>query len=83
MPAEFRPAYYDSSMVRYGSIPAWADAVFGGGLSKGEFSDANADPPSASRRAFTEHSNNVLLPQYLSVSDELTPLYKDYMQGQM
>ena len=32
VPAEFRPACFDSSLVRYGSIPAWADAVFGGGL---------------------------------------------------
>ena len=83
VPAEFRPAYYDSSMVRYGSIPAWADAVFGGGLSKGELSDADSDPAYAFRKAFTEHYNNVLLPEYLRVSDEITALYKDYMQGQM
>ena len=83
VPAEFRPACFDSSLVRYGSIPAWADAVFGGGLSKGELSDAANDPAYAFRKAFTEHYNNVLLPEYLRVSDEITALYKDYMQGQM
>ena len=49
VPAEFRPACFDSSLVRYGSIPAWADAVFGGGLSKGELSDAANDPAYAFR----------------------------------
>ena len=83
VPAEFRPACFDSSLVRYGSIPAWADAVFGGGLSKGELSDAANDPAYAFRKAFTEHYNNVLLPEYLRISDEITALYKDYMQGQM
>ena len=83
VPAEFRPACFDSSLVRYGSIPAWADAVFGGGLSKGELSDAANDPAYAFRKAFTEHYNHVLLPEYLRISDEITALYKDYMQGQM
>ena len=83
VPAEFRPACFDSSLVRYGSIPAWADAVFGGGLSKGELSDAANDPAYAFRKAFTEHYNNVLLPEYLRISGEITTLYKDYMQGQM
>ena len=83
VPAEFRPACFDSSLVRYGSIPAWADAVFGGGLSKGELSDAANDPAYAFRKAFTEHYNNVLLPEYLRISGEITALYKDYMQGQM
>ena len=83
VPAEFRPACFDSSLVRYGSIPAWADAVFGGGLSKGELSDAANDPAYAFRKAFSEHYNNVLLPEYLRISDEITALYKDYMQGQM
>ena len=83
VPAEFRPACFDSSLVRYGSIPAWAEAVFGGGLSKGELSDAANDPAYAFRKAFTEHYNNVLLPEYLRISDEITALYKDYMQGQM
>ena len=83
VPAEFRPACFDSSLVRYGSIPAWADAVFGGGLSKGELSDAANDPAYAFRKAFTEHYNNVLLPEHLRISDEITALYKDYMQGQM
>ena len=83
VPAEFRPACFDSSLVRYGSIPAWADAVFGGGLSKGELSDAANDPAYAFRKAFSEHYNNVLLPEYLRISGEITALYKDYMQGQM
>ena len=83
VPAEFRPACFDSSLVRYGSIPAWADAVFGGGLSKGELSDAANDPAYAFRKAFIEHYNHVLLPEYLRISDEITALYKDYMQGQM
>ena len=83
VPAEFRPACFDSSLVRYGSIPAWADAVFGGGLSKGKLSDAANDPAYAFRKAFTEHYNNVLLPEYLRISGEITALYKDYMQGQM
>ena len=83
VPAEFRPTCFDSSLVRYGSIPAWADAVFGGGLSKGELSDAANDPAYAFRKAFTEHYNNVLLPEYLRISGEITALYKDYMQGQM
>ena len=83
VPTEFRPACFDSSLVRYGSIPAWAEAVFGGGLSKGELSDAANDPAYAFRKAFTEHYNNVLLPEYLRISDEITALYKDYMQGQM
>ena len=83
VPAEFRPACFDSSLVRYGSISAWADAVFGGGLSKGELSDAANDPAYAFRKAFTEHYNHVLLPEYLRISDEITALYKDYMQGQM
>ena len=83
VPEKFRPAYFDSSMVRYGSIPAWADAVFGGGLSKGELTDAADDPAYAFRKAFADHYNNVLLPEYRRINGEITALYKDYMRGQM
>ena len=83
VPEKFRPAYFDSSMVRYGSIPTWADAVFGGGLSKGELTDAADDPAYAFRKAFADHYNNVLLPEYRRINGEIEALYKDYMRGQM
>ena len=79
----WRPEYFDASLESYGSIEAWADAIFGGALASGELSDPESDPAYLFRREFVDHYNNVLLPEYRRINGEITALYKDYMQGQM
>ena len=83
VPEEFRPAYFGEQLGQFGSVSAWANAVFGGGLASGDLSDVENDPAYAFRKAFTDHYNNVLLPEYRRISDEISALYKDYMRGQM
>lgn len=71
--AEFKPEYYKEQMTKYGSIEAWADALFSGSL----------EDAAAFRKAFVEHYNGTLLPAYRKYNDEIRALYKDYMRAQM
>lgn len=83
VPEQFRPEYFDSQLAEYGSISGWADVIFGGKLASGDLSDVTSDPAWRFRKEFTDYYNNVLLPEYLRISGEITDLYRDYMRGQM
>ena len=69
----FKPQYYFEQIEKYGSISAWADALFAGSL----------EDAAAFRKAFVEHYNGTLLPVYQKINGEIRSLYKDYMRGQM
>ena len=83
VPAAFKPAYYNEQLEQYGSIEAWADALFSSPLAQGDLSDVANDPCWKFRKAFVDHYNQVLLPEYRRLEQEITSLYKDYMRGQM
>lgn len=83
VPEQFRPEYFDNQIARYGSIGAWADVIFGGKLASGDISDIENDPAYTFRKEFTDYHNNVLLPEYRRLSEEIAGLYREYMRGQM
>ena len=83
VPEEFRPAYYAAELGRLGSIEAWAEEIFGGGLASGKLSGIGDDPAYRFRKESVDYYNGVLLPEYLKLSGEINALYKDYMQGQI
>ena len=83
VPEEFRPPYYAAELGRLGSIEAWAEDIFGGGLASGKLSGIEDDPAYRFRKESVDYYNGVLLPEYLKLSGEINALYKDYMQGQI
>lgn len=83
VPEQFRPRFYGTQLERYGSLEAWADAIFSGGLAKGELSRVKEDPAYQFRTEFTRFYNDTLMPEYTRLSDSIASLYKDYMRAQM
>ena len=83
VPERLRPAYFDEQLSRYGSVEAWADEIFGGGLAREDLSDPGNDPALLFRREFTRFYNDTIAPRHAGLRDEIDRLYKDYMRAQM
>ncbi len=68
-----RPEYLDRQLAEYGSIEAWAEAVFGDSLN-------------IAYEFYSEFMNwyrEDVLPQITRINGEIESLYKVYMRGQM
>ena len=73
MPAELMPAYYTEQMAKYGTVEAWADAIFTDDLG----------PALEFYQSFMNWYRNDIFPEVSRINAEITDLYHDYMRGQM
>ena len=70
---EYKAPYFKETLAKMGSVEAWADAVYGGGL------DLAAEVYVETNRYF----NKNIKPAIDSLNYELALLYRTYMRGQM
>ena len=69
----FKPAYFLEKRAQYGGdMTAWKDAVF-----------ASDEEAAALARALDQHYTQQIYPPLRSLSQSISQLYHDYMQGQM
>ena len=69
----FKPAYFLEKRAQYGGdMVAWKDAVF-----------ASDEEAAALARALDQHYTQQIYPPLRSLSQSISQLYHDYMQGQM
>ncbi|MCM1177357.1 MAG: S46 family peptidase [Bacteroides sp.] len=87
----FKPQYFKDMLDKYGSVQAWADALFEESIfaskdNAAAFADSSAvdgDPASVLGKEFVRFYNSEIYPEYARLNREITLLYRDYMQGQM
>lgn len=93
VPEGFRPGYFDSTLVKYGSVEEWAADMF----SNSVFTDKDfvralgadgvaamqEDPAVEFGREFSRWVDSVLRPEVKRLDSEINLLYRDYMRGQM
>ncbi|MBR5857234.1 MAG: S46 family peptidase [Bacteroidales bacterium] len=70
---EYKSPYFKETLAKMGSVEAWADAVYGGGL----------DLAAEVYMETNSHFNKNIKPIMDSLNYELALLYRTYMRGQM
>ena len=93
VPEEFKPGYFKEQMARYGSVPAWADALFSESvfadparvaqLNKKDLPALRRDPAYLLDQAFKKWHIRDLFPEINRLSPEIQLAQRDYMRGQM
>lgn len=89
----FRPAYFDAQLASYGSVEAWADAMFGTSvfadrqklesMSAKEIAALTEDPAVVFGREFSDWTDANVYNEVTRLNREITLTYRDYMKGQM
>lgn len=99
VPAEYRPAYFEANIERFGSTGAWIDYIFdNSAFSTEEGAKALiaaalasedpaavilADPAAEFSNEFNTHFRRDIYAPYNELNREITLLYRTYMRGQM
>jgi len=91
MPENFKPAYFNEMLRKYGSVGRWADSLFSSSIfadrkNIGMFADSAAvadDPATVFAMEFGRWYSREIYPEYARLNGEITLLYRDYMRGQM
>lgn len=93
VPDGFRPGYFDSTLVKYGSVEAWAEDMFSSsvftdydfvrGLGTDGIAAMQEDPAVEFGREFKVWVDSALVPEIARLNGEINLLYRDYMRGQM
>ncbi len=91
VPAEFKPAYYDEQIAKYGSIEKWADDLFDNSvfanknktLALTSVSEIENDPAIVFNKMFRDFYNKEISPATLAINRKIQLHYRTYMRGQM
>ena len=93
VPEAFKPVYFKEQMAQYGSVAAWADALFSESvfadsarvaqLKKKDLPALRQDPAYLLDQAFKKWHIRDLFPEINRLSPEIQLAQRDYMRGQM
>ena len=93
VPESFKPAYFKEQMSQYGTVSAWADALFSesvfadpervAALKKKDLAALKKDPAVLFDRAFSAWYQEDVMPEWRRLGVETNLLMRDYMRGQM
>ena len=93
VPESFKPDYFKEQMNQYGTVSAWADALFSesvfadpervAALKKKDLAALKKDPVVCFDSAFSAWYQRDVLPEWKRLGVETNLLMRDYMRGQM
>ena len=93
VPESFKPGYFKEQMSQYGTVSAWADALFSesifadpervAALKKKDLAALKKDPVVCFDSAFSGWYQRDVLPEWKRLGVETNLLMRDYMRGQM